>query len=270
MRRLPAVTARVSRRVPGSRSGNGANTAAAASVPLFTARLTENGRDDAKRFAEEVFAVLVLTLVVLCTAIQIAMPWAMHVFAPGFVGDPERFDLTVELTRITFPYLLFISLVSQLGGILNSLGRFAAAAVAQHFIAIAHPLHGNVEQRVRMHLRGAADGVPGAVGHERDAALRKLDRLLAFDFKHAMARRHDVKHHATREGRQLDAPGRGQLRAAVEAAADYKFLPLIRLPLIRLPLTRAAAASDPRSTGLRRSRRRRGPTRRFVAHWHRS
>ena len=100
----------------------------AAFIPLFTARLAENGRDDAKRFAEEVFSVLVLTLVVLCTAIQIAMPWAMHVFAPGFVGDPERFDLTVELTRITFPYLLFISLVSQLGGILNSLGRFAAAA----------------------------------------------------------------------------------------------------------------------------------------------
>ncbi len=100
----------------------------AAFVPLFTARLTEDGHDAARRFAEEVFAVLVLTLVVLCTAIQIAMPWAMHVFAPGFVGDPQRFDLTVELTRITFPYLLFISLVSQLGGILNSLGRFAAAA----------------------------------------------------------------------------------------------------------------------------------------------
>jgi putative peptidoglycan lipid II flippase len=100
----------------------------AAFIPLFTARLTEDGHDVARRFAEEVFAVLVVTLLLLCTAIQIAMPWAMHVFAPGFVGDPERFDLTVELTRITFPYLLFISLVSQLGGILNSLGRFAAAA----------------------------------------------------------------------------------------------------------------------------------------------
>ncbi len=100
----------------------------AAFVPLFTARLTEDGHAAARRFAEETFAVLVVTLIVLCTALQIAMPWAMHVFAPGFVGDPERFDLTVELARITFPYLIFISLVSQLGGILNSLGRFAAAA----------------------------------------------------------------------------------------------------------------------------------------------
>ena len=109
----------------------------AAFVPLFTARLTENGHDEARRFAEEVFSVLVLTLVVLCTAIQIAMPWMMHVFAPGFVGDPERFDLTVELTRITFPYLLFISLVSQLGGILNSLGRFAAAAATPILLNVA-------------------------------------------------------------------------------------------------------------------------------------
>ena len=109
----------------------------AAFIPLFTARLTENGRDDARRFAEEVFAVLVLTLVILCTAIQISMPWVMHVFAPGFVGDPDRFDLTVELTRITFPYLLFISLVSQLGGILNSLGKFAAAAATPILLNIA-------------------------------------------------------------------------------------------------------------------------------------
>jgi putative peptidoglycan lipid II flippase len=109
----------------------------AAFIPLFTARLTSEGHDSARRFAEEVFAVLVITLVVLCTAIQIAMPWAMHVFAPGFVGDPERFDLTVELTRITFPYLLFISLVSQLGGILNSLGRFAAAAATPILLNVA-------------------------------------------------------------------------------------------------------------------------------------
>jgi putative peptidoglycan lipid II flippase len=109
----------------------------AAFIPLFTARLTENGHEDARRFAEEVFAVLVLTLVILCTAIQIAMPWAMHVFAPGFVGDPDRFDLTVELTRITLPYLLFISLVSQLGGILNSLGKFAAAAATPILLNIA-------------------------------------------------------------------------------------------------------------------------------------
>jgi putative peptidoglycan lipid II flippase len=47
------------------------------------------------------------------------MPWVMYGLAHGFVGDSEKFALAVELTRITFPYLLFISLVSLLGGILN-------------------------------------------------------------------------------------------------------------------------------------------------------
>jgi putative peptidoglycan lipid II flippase len=52
----------------------------------------------------------------------------MIFFAPGFIGDTSKFNLAVELTRITFPYLLFISMVSLMAGILNSLGRFAAAA----------------------------------------------------------------------------------------------------------------------------------------------
>ena len=71
-----------------------------------------------------VFVVALLLFVTL----QIAMPWIMHGFAPGFADDPRRFDLAVALAQIMFPYLLFISLVSQLGGVLNALGKFAAAA----------------------------------------------------------------------------------------------------------------------------------------------
>jgi putative peptidoglycan lipid II flippase len=100
----------------------------AAFVPLFTRHMSEGGRDNARAFAEEVIAVFVVALLFFVTALQVAMPWVMHGFAPGFVGDPERFDLAVALAQITFPYLLFISLVSQLGGVLNALGRFAAAA----------------------------------------------------------------------------------------------------------------------------------------------
>ncbi len=109
----------------------------AAFVPLFTRRLTEEGHDAARRFAEEVISVLLVTLLFLCTALQIAMPWAMVAFAPGFVDEPDKFNLAVELTRITFPYLLFISLVSQLGGVLNSLGRFAAAAATPILLNLA-------------------------------------------------------------------------------------------------------------------------------------
>lgn len=102
----------------------------AAFVPLFTRILTEDGADAARRFSERVLSVLAVVLLVFSTAMQIAMPWAMYLFAPGFASDPAKFDLAVELARIAFPYLLFISLVSQLGGVLNALGRFAAAAAA--------------------------------------------------------------------------------------------------------------------------------------------
>jgi putative peptidoglycan lipid II flippase len=100
----------------------------AAFVPLFSSELEENGRASAKAFAEEVLAVLLCVLLLLVVVAQIVMPWLMYALAPGFADDPEKFDLTVQLTRIAFPYILFISLVSLLGGMLNSLYRFAAAA----------------------------------------------------------------------------------------------------------------------------------------------
>ena len=100
----------------------------AAFVPLFSGRLASEGLVAAQIFAASVLSAMVAFLFVFVTLLQIAMPFLMYGFAPGFTDDPEKFQLAVELTRITFPYLLFISLVSLLGGVLNSLGRFAAAA----------------------------------------------------------------------------------------------------------------------------------------------
>lgn len=100
----------------------------AAFIPLFTRHMSEGGREAARGFAEEVLSVFVVTLLFFVTALQVAMPWVMYGFAPGFADDPYRFGLAVQLAQVTFPYLLFISLVSQLGGVLNALGRFAAAA----------------------------------------------------------------------------------------------------------------------------------------------
>ena len=97
-------------------------------VPLFSDLLATRGREPARAFAEQALSVLLLTLFIFVTLAQVAMPWVMQVLAPGFVGDPERFDLAVAFTRITFPYLLLISLVSLMGGVLNSLQRFAAVA----------------------------------------------------------------------------------------------------------------------------------------------
>ncbi len=102
----------------------------AAFIPSFSAILTEQGREAAIKFAGEVLSVLLLVLLILNAIFIIFMPWITPFFAPGFTDTPEKFDLTVALSQITFPYILFISLVSLLGGILNSMGKFAAPAAS--------------------------------------------------------------------------------------------------------------------------------------------
>jgi putative peptidoglycan lipid II flippase len=102
----------------------------AAFVPLLTRRLNEGGMDMARRFAEEALAVLLTATLIVTVLAEIAMPWLVTLIAPGFVNNPEKFDLAVLLTRITFPYLLCMSLTAMSAGILNAMGRFAAAAAA--------------------------------------------------------------------------------------------------------------------------------------------
>jgi putative peptidoglycan lipid II flippase len=102
----------------------------AAFIPSFSSILTSEGRDAAIKFAGEVMSVLLLVLLVLNAIFILFMPWITPLFAPGFTDTPEKFDLTVTLSQITFPYILFISLVSLLGGILNSMGKFAAPAAS--------------------------------------------------------------------------------------------------------------------------------------------
>src|SRR5207237_2615052 len=79
-------------------------------------------------FAEDALAVLLAALLGFVLLGEIFMPAVMEVIAPGFGEEPEKFELAVDLARITFPYLLFIALVALQGGVLNSVDRFAAAA----------------------------------------------------------------------------------------------------------------------------------------------
>ena len=102
----------------------------AAFVPLYAGRLEREGQTAASRFAADVAAVLTAWTLVLTLIAMAAMPWIMMVQAAGFTDQPEKFLLTVDLARITFPYLLFMVLAAMLSGMLNSVGRFAAAAAA--------------------------------------------------------------------------------------------------------------------------------------------
>jgi len=102
----------------------------AAFVPLFSRSIEEGGKEAAVAFAGEVLAIMLTALSLFTLVAMAAMPWLMAVIAPGFLGDPEKYDLAVQLTRITFPYLLFMMLVAVLGGMLNAYFRFTAAAAA--------------------------------------------------------------------------------------------------------------------------------------------
>jgi putative peptidoglycan lipid II flippase len=97
-------------------------------VPLFAKQLEGEGKEAARKFAEEALAGLVFVILVLTILAEIAMPFLMYGLAPGFSTNPEKFDLAVLLTRITMPYLLCMSLVALLSGVLNSVGKFVESS----------------------------------------------------------------------------------------------------------------------------------------------
>src|SRR5215468_6980694 len=109
----------------------------AAFVPAYAHVHGEKGEASAKLFADRIFTLLFLSQVVLLVLAWLFMPQAMSILAPGFTEDAEQRRLAIELTRITFPYLLLITLVTLYGGMLNVMQRFASAAAASIFLNIA-------------------------------------------------------------------------------------------------------------------------------------
>jgi putative peptidoglycan lipid II flippase len=102
----------------------------AAFVPSISHILHTEGMDAATGFAEEATAVMVFWLGTLTIIGEIFMPWLLYLLAPGFSGNHGKFELAVVLSRIMFPYLFFVCLTALFSGVLNAMGRFAAAAAA--------------------------------------------------------------------------------------------------------------------------------------------
>ena len=102
----------------------------AAFVPAYARVRTQHGAESAGLFADRVFTLLFASQIVLLALALIFTPSVIWLLGPGFKDDPVRFPLAVELTRITFPYLLLMTLVTLFSGMLNTLDRFAAAAAA--------------------------------------------------------------------------------------------------------------------------------------------
>jgi len=105
-------------------------------IPVFTEYLTKKSREDAFELARAVLTLLSIALAVVTILGVVFAPWVVRIQAFGFGGAGMKYDLTVLLTRITFPYIFLISLVAFFMGILNSLRHFAAPAAAPIFLNV--------------------------------------------------------------------------------------------------------------------------------------
>ncbi|MBA3446620.1 MAG: murein biosynthesis integral membrane protein MurJ [Pseudaminobacter sp.] len=124
-------------------------------IPLFAKELEGGGREAAKKFGEDVLSVLICALLVVSAAAIMAMPFLVStVVAPGFSDTPDKFDLTVSMTRIMFPYLFCMSLVAMLSGVLNSMRRYFLAAFVPALLnlvlilVLVAALRGGVDDRL--------------------------------------------------------------------------------------------------------------------------
>src|SRR5215207_5611552 len=109
----------------------------AAFVPAYARVRKQNGPAAADVFADRVFTLLFASQIILLALALAFTPSVIRLLAPGFNDDPGRFALASELTRITFPYLLLMTLVTLFGGMLNAIDRFAAAAAAPVLLNLA-------------------------------------------------------------------------------------------------------------------------------------
>ena len=106
-------------------------------VPILAEYKNRLGHDATKTLVDQVATALTLVLVVIALLGIFGAPWVAYVSAPGFRADGAKFDLTVTLLRITFPYIIFISLVALAAGILNTHSKFSVPAFAPVLLNVA-------------------------------------------------------------------------------------------------------------------------------------
>lgn len=167
-------------------------------VPTYAQIAEKEGPEAAGLFADRLFTVQLIVQVILLALALPLMPWLVRLLAPGFSEDPAVFELAVALTRITFPYLLFVTMVTFLGATLNAVDRFAAfnaapillnvfiiAALAVPFLfpSAAHAAAwgvaiSGVAQWVLLYVAAKRAGVPSRLVRPRvDAGVRRFLKM---------------------------------------------------------------------------------------------
>ncbi len=125
----------IAQRLPNSfRAIFGEGAFNAAFIPCYAKALEQQGVDPAEEFAGEVYTLLLASQILLLALVWLLTPQFVELLAPGLGDRPEKFALTVSLTRITFPYLLFMTLFALHMGALNAHGRFALPAFAPNLM----------------------------------------------------------------------------------------------------------------------------------------
>ena len=128
-------------------------------VPLFAGLLAAEGKESARTFAEQIFTLLLTTLLLLVLVVEFFLPAILPALVPGFEKTPERLHYAIEFSRITFPFIFFISLTALYSGILNSFDRFAAVA--------SSPMVGNfgiLAVVFGLHTQFSSEGYSFAIG----------------------------------------------------------------------------------------------------------
>lgn len=106
-------------------------------IPVFSEKLAMGRREEARRLASTTFTVLLAVVAAVCLIAILAAPWIVRVIAPGYTDELGRFNLTVNMARIMFPYLLFISMAALTMGVLNSLRAFMLPAFSPVMFNVA-------------------------------------------------------------------------------------------------------------------------------------
>ena len=106
-------------------------------IPVFTEYLSKRSKEDAFQVARVVLTMLSIILALVTVLGIFLSPWIVRIQAWGFGGTGSKYDLTVLLTRMMFPYIFFIAIVALFMGILNSLRHFAAPAAAPIFLNLS-------------------------------------------------------------------------------------------------------------------------------------
>lgn len=106
-------------------------------VPILAEYKTQKGEEATRTFVAYVSGLLTLVLALVTILGMLAAPWVIYITAPGFVDSPDKFALTSALLRVTFPYILLISLASLAGAILNTWNRFSIPAFAPTFLNVS-------------------------------------------------------------------------------------------------------------------------------------